>query len=193
MRRRSLSSWKLKSVRSRRCAFLLGRSGMVMSMSDQSRPASLLAAPSFEQQGFVAGALGLQFLEPGDEALEAASAHGAFFADSGLTLDAHIQLVVLRQQLHSDAFAGFLPGEFDEFALELAESAFGRADEVLHGWLLSTAHLLQNVFGGDAAAERSETDATKEHPKGEREGGRERVNPSPTRGVPCHTASRFSP
>ena len=110
-----------------------------------------LGGSELEQQALVAGALALQLFESCEQSLEPSPAHGAFFAHARLAFDADIEFVVLRQQLHAHAFARLLPGELEQFGLHRTEPAFGRADEVLHGWFIGGAHFLQNLIRRDAA------------------------------------------
>src|SRR5271165_1604333 len=126
-----------------------------MTMSRQAVRARSRAAPSFIRSSWRESVMAESSLSLFQSHFSCRRAHAAFLGEAIPALGEDVKLAVLRQQFDLNAEASLPPWLVEEFFLELAQPAFGRADEIAHR-RIGGAHLRKNLFGGHAAIIQSQ-------------------------------------
>src|SRR5208282_5565989 len=87
------------------------------------------------------------FAEPIPEFSQSAPAHRPLFTDAVLALSLHIKFAFMGQQLDVQSRTNLLPRAANQLGLQLAQSAFGRSNQIVNR-RLTVAHLCEHFLGG---------------------------------------------
>jgi hypothetical protein len=115
-----------------------------------SRHGASSCRAEFHEQRIACEAHRAQFVQPRPQPFQLPPAYRALLGDPIAALGEHVELVVLREQLHLHAGTGSVPRLVEQRLLQAGEPPLRRADQVVHR-RIGGAHLRQHLFGRDAS------------------------------------------